>query len=1329
MDVDPVKSEFLGVRETARRLGVHENTVRNWARSGILATARIPGSHSHRFDARDVERLRQQRGAAVSSVEQERRTVGPELVNATQLSQWAATRDAQDTFPELVRRLLASTPGITNLSVRSGDGVSAPGWDGEAVSEGTAPYLPRGRLCFELGVGGKPNAKADSDYEKRRNDPAGVNPEESVFVFVTPRRWSGAADWVAARRAESLFADVRVLDADDLEGWLQATPAVHYWVSEQLGRRPRDAETLEHWWARFQARTAPPLPARLFLAGRNRNRDQLAEFLSGPPGVVVVQAGWRDEAIAFVCATLEIIGKERGGLGQPPVVVASAEVWDRLVRQPGQMTLLPVFEDPDLRTAGEQGHHVVVPVGRDHAVRGDRIELKPPHRRGAAEALEMSGFPIDRADGLAALARRSMPALVRELARDPQFAHPPWSKGADAGVLAPLILAGGWTSSEQDMALVSRLAGESRQMIEKTLLQLRSTDDPPFIRTDTQWQVASPEEAFLVLHEALTPIDLERWHQAVVEVLSEPDPALRLAAEDRVLVEVEGVARSYSSVLRRGLAEGLVLVASIGSGRLSDGMTGADHGRRAVREILANAERDPTGSVWSSLTDVLPLLAEAAPEEFLDSVHDDLDRDVPLLAVMFQDDDESSWLFSSSPHSGLLWALEVLCWNADFLGEASRALARLHDIDPGGRLSNRPLESLKSVLVGWIRHTSAPFKSKMRAIERICRQMPTVGWELLLGLWPSDDEMLTPPASPRFQDWKPDNHSVPVSEWLEYISQLVRMAMQLADQDPQRWTQLIEYVGRLPKRERDQLLDVLGLVADPDMLNPADRLSMWERLRNQIAEHERFSDAEWVMDSDALARLKATAERLEPTTDVRRYAYLFDWRPDLPDVDTDDLKGYDEKLHELRARALEETIDSDDPSALENLARRSPAPTQFGWLLGEVAPDVVTPQLLSWLDAPSHKLHEAAASWAQRTLRDRGVERLRELLKHPEAAQPARRTAIARNAPASAEIWNALEEIGPELADAYWEAAVLWHISPDDIQRATRELLDRRHAWRAVDVLALHAKRKGVGSRTLTPQLVRDVLEAAIAHVPPNTQAPLLGYELGSLIDYLEEEAVAIEQLARYEFAFFRLLGSQRRPRALFEALGSDPAHFVDLVSRVYRGKDEPRRQLNEDEQAKAQHAWWVLHQWHRLPGLREDGTVDRDDLDRWVRQARLAFADIGRADIGDEQIGQVLAASPTGTDGMWPAEPIRDLIETIGSQSIEVGLHVGKVNLWGVTWRDPYEGGKQEHVLADRYREWAKLTASDWPRTSRLLRGLAEDFERQAQREDARAEITSDSE
>ncbi len=50
--------EFLNVRDTARALGVHENTVRNWEERGILRAIRLPGSGYRRFSAADVERLR-----------------------------------------------------------------------------------------------------------------------------------------------------------------------------------------------------------------------------------------------------------------------------------------------------------------------------------------------------------------------------------------------------------------------------------------------------------------------------------------------------------------------------------------------------------------------------------------------------------------------------------------------------------------------------------------------------------------------------------------------------------------------------------------------------------------------------------------------------------------------------------------------------------------------------------------------------------------------------------------------------------------------------------------------------------------------------------------------------------------------------------------------------------------------------------------------------------------------------------------------------------------------------------------------------------------------
>ncbi len=52
------KEQRLNVRETARHLDVHENTVRNWEERGLIRAVKLPGSGYRRFDLAEVERLR-----------------------------------------------------------------------------------------------------------------------------------------------------------------------------------------------------------------------------------------------------------------------------------------------------------------------------------------------------------------------------------------------------------------------------------------------------------------------------------------------------------------------------------------------------------------------------------------------------------------------------------------------------------------------------------------------------------------------------------------------------------------------------------------------------------------------------------------------------------------------------------------------------------------------------------------------------------------------------------------------------------------------------------------------------------------------------------------------------------------------------------------------------------------------------------------------------------------------------------------------------------------------------------------------------------------------
>jgi hypothetical protein len=143
-----------------------------------------------------------------------------------------------------------------------------------------------------------------------------------------------------------------------------------------------------------------------------------------------------------------------------------------------------------------------------------------------------------------------------------------------------------------------------------------------------------------------------------------------------------------------------------------------------------------------------------------------------------------------------------------------------------------------------------------------------------------------------------------------------------------------------------------------------------------------------------------------------------------------------------------------------------------------------------------------------------------------------------------------------------------------------------------------------------------------------------------------------------------------------------------------------------------------AIRSWDTPPGVRPDGTIDGDEFRAWVTEARRLLADSGRRRVVDGVIGGVLAHVPADADGVWPAAPLRDLIEELESDSFDYGIQSGQVNSRGVVSWSLTSGGDHGRALAEQFRKWARRVA-DQPRAAALLRQLAAHDEAWARRED----------
>ena len=116
-----------------------------------------------------------------------------------------------------------------------------------------------------------------------------------------------------------------------------------------------------------------------------------------------------------------------------------------------------------------------------------------------------------------------------------------------------------------------------------------------------------------------------------------------------------------------------------------------------------------------------------------------------------------------------------------------------------------------------------------------------------------------------------------------------------------------------------------------------------------------------------------------------------------------------------------------------------------------------------------------------------------------------------------------------------------------------------------------------------------------------------------------------------------------------------------------------------------AERGYKLLEAIERIPGHNDLGELEADRLAKWIATVRQSCAELSRADIADICIGKVLSCAPVGKDGVWPCEPVRDVMEEIQSEPMMRGAHTGVYNSRGVHWRG--EGGDQERELAEKYR------------------------------------------
>ncbi|KQT93519.1 hypothetical protein ASG49_00415 [Marmoricola sp. Leaf446] len=1237
----------------------------------------------------------------------------PHLAGASELERWADTRSAQADLPIVVRRLVrAENDQVQRVEMRGGDGVGLTGYDGFVETTRSTPFVPDGFSVWEMGVGGDPEKKAQRDYRTRTDKPNGVDRATTTFVFVTPRRWEKKKDWEQRRRDERIWRDVRVLDADDIEQALEVSPAVQIWLSELLGMDPFGATSIEDWWDRFSRGFRPSLTSSVVLAGREDQAAALTRRLADEVGRTFIRAASIDDGLAFAACSMMMMGAN----DSEPMLAKSLLVHDgvtlrRLERTSSLLILLP-YEEHLQRDAHLIDNHHVVFVTTDSDGDAD-VDLPPLDHLALRSALKAAGVPEVDLDRYMRAGNKSLVALrrVSTQSRDPEA----WRANLIDRPIRRAWLAGAWSQTRSgDAEVMDALTAIGGEELEERLAAAIRQPDPLFTKVGSTWAVAAPEDSWRVARQVISDRDLTALEHAIQTVLGAVDPRLELPAKDRWLADIHGKSRIHSSDLRKGLGRSLALMGARGDDLwLTAGRSARQWAERVAWNLFERATQDRSAQLWTSMEDVVPLLAEAAPDAFLRALSQSASGTEPLARKLFQDVD-ADWN-AGSPHTGFLWALEGLAWSEQHMGYAAEVLAQLAELDPGGRLSNRPSASLEAIFKPWHPQTSAPLQTRIQTLDALIRRHVEVAWRLLLELIPEPSGFASQAHHPQFRDWGgPSEPSVTRVEFNEMVTAAADRVLKLASEKPDRWVSVLPKLGRMPAESRHQALDALGRL-DPANLNSHDRLALWEAIDRLVRRHRDHEDAEWSMNEETLTALSDVRGRVRPNRPSDVHRWLFDeWHPSIGVAPTDDLEGYDTALDTARQIAIREVFEGEGWDATVALARTVELPWAVGSSISRVS-SRNDEAALALLDSSDRSQVQFAEGYARARLAG-DHDGIREwVARFP--GRPLLQARLLQLSPDVEAAWRLLDEYGAEVDSAYWSEFVPYGRGPDFplVNDVARQLVGHGRAAMALHALSMYAARQS-GVET---DVVIEALEAFGTREDPEA-ARVSDYNITRLLEYLKEQGIDEETIALLEWRYLPLLHDESRTLALESLLARSPKTFVDVVELVFRraNEDEDAEPRN-DNPALASNAYRLLREWKVVPGTREDGTVDGDALNEWLAEASRLLSDVDRRDIGELQIGEVLAHAPEDPDGTFPTLPVRNALEAAGSNRLERGFSVGLFNKRGITSRGLTEGGKQEYDLATKYEWWANAVQAAHPRTASVLRDMAESYREEGRRND----------